>query len=64
MTILEDIYLDVVATLAMDGGDSNRSLCANELRAIRNRLEPIMSRSVIEEAGRRSQLFADMRKRA
>lgn len=58
MNVLDEIYMDVVTTLAISGGDSNHSLCANELRAIRNKLQPMVSRSVIIEAARREKTFA------
>ena len=59
MTLLEDIYCDVVCTIAVAGAEKQRSICANELRAIRNRLEPLMSADIIsmarERAGRLAQ---------
>lgn len=59
MTLLQEIYRDVVATLAMAGGNDNRSLCANELRAIRNRLEPLMPPHIVEETKRYADIFAE-----
>ena len=56
MKLLEDIYQDVVVTLAMTGEDANRSLCANELRSIRNKLEPLMSCRIIEDVARKADI--------
>ncbi len=57
MTLLEEIYVDVVVALATAGAEEDTSICANELRAIRNRLEPMISQTIREEAARRAELF-------
>lgn len=58
MTLLEEIYCDVVVALSMGAsGKSGRTLLANELRAIRNRLEPMMPASVRENAAHLAERF-------
>lgn len=58
MTILEEIYCDVVSAIAAAGAEKQRSICANELRAIRNRLEPMMSAAAIATALSRAERLA------
>lgn len=60
MTLLEEIYCDIVFTIAAAGGDKNHSLAANQLRAIKNRLENKISPSVIAEANRKTSDFVKM----
>lgn len=61
LTLLEEIYRDTVATLAMSGGDADRSLCANQLRAIRNRLRPMLSPEFVRDAEIRATYLANSR---
>lgn len=61
MTLLEEIYCDVVATLAATGEDDDRTLAANQLRAIRNRLESEISPAVILEAKRKAAVLCKSR---
>lgn len=58
MTLLEEIYCDVVSAIAVAGAENERSICANELRAIRNRLEPMMSPAILAAAEERARRFA------
>lgn len=58
MTLLEEIYCDVVSAIAAAGAENQRSICANELRAIRNRLEPMMSAATIATALSRAEMLA------
>lgn len=54
MTLLEEIYCDIEITLYTGAsGRMSRTLLANELRSIRNRLEPYVSARVKEEMERR-----------
>jgi len=60
MRLLEEIYCDVVAVLAIRAsGKSSRTLFANELRAIRNRLEPLMRKEIREKAAQIAEKFAN-----
>lgn len=59
MTLLEDIYCDVVCALAVAGAENERSICANELRAIRNQLEPMMPASILSTASSRAERLAE-----
>ena len=58
MTLLEEIYCDAVCAIAVAGAEKERSICANELRSIRNRLEPMMSKAVLATAADRARRLA------
>ena len=61
MTLLEELYCDVVSAIAAAGAENERSICANELRAIRNRLEPMMSAATISKALSRAERLAKLK---
>lgn len=61
MTLLEEIYCDAISALAMDGNGNRRSICANELRSIRNRLEPMMPDSIRKQAAARAAGLANQK---
>lgn len=60
MRLLEEIYCDVVAVLSIQAsGKICRTLFSNELRAIKNRLEPLMRKEVREKAARIAEKFGN-----
>ena len=60
MKLLDEIYCDIVAILSRGAsGKLSRTLLVNELRSIRNRLEPLVSAKAKEKAARMASKFGN-----